>query len=148
MKQRTLVLIKPDSIVRGLSGKIISRFEQKNLKIVGLKMLCLNSDILQEHYSHLVDKPFFKSINDFMMRTPIIAICLEGDNVVDICRKICGITDSSNAHIGTIRGDMSISIERNLVHASDSDDNARVEVSCFFSNSEIYNYNHPLVDFI
>jgi len=142
--QRTLLLIKPDAIQRGLIGQIITRFEQKGLKIVGIKFSKLSDSLLSEHYSHLADKPFFAGIRRFMQSTPVIAICLEGLDCVDTVRRLCGITKSREADPGTIRGDLAMSIQANLVHASDSLETANKEVARFFNESELFDYQSAL----
>ncbi len=142
--ERTLILIKPDAIQRGLIGRIITRFEEKGLKPVGLKFLALDDAILNEHYSHLADKPFFPGIRRFMQLTPVIAICLEGLDCVDTVRNLCGITKSREAAPGTIRGDWAMSIQANLVHASDSIETAVKEVPRFFNSSELFDYQSSL----
>jgi nucleoside-diphosphate kinase len=138
--ERTLVLIKPDAVQRGLIGDILNRFERKGLKVVGLKLMELSDEILDDHYSHLSDKPFFPRIKSFMRSTPVIAICLEGFEVVDTVRTLCGITNSREAASGTIRGDLGMSIQCNLVHASDSIETAEVEVPRFFAADELTDY--------
>ena len=138
--QRTLILIKPDAIQRGLIGRIITRFEEKGLKIVGIKFLNLTDEVLNEHYSHLVDKPFFGGIKRFMQLTPVVAICLEGLDCVDTVRALCGITKAREAAPGTIRGDWAMSVQANLVHASDSVETAQKEVARFFNESELFEY--------
>ena len=138
--ERTLILIKPDALQRGLIGKIITRFEEKGLKPVGFKFLKLTDALLNEHYSHLADKPFFGGIRRFMQLTPVIAICLEGLDCVDTVRSLCGITKSREAAPGTIRGDWAMSIQANLVHASDSIETAEKEVARFFNASELFEY--------
>lgn len=142
--ERTLILIKPDAIQRGLIGKIITRFEEKGLKPVGIKFLKLGDALLSEHYSHLADKPFFPGIRRFMQLTPVIAICLEGLDCVETVRSLCGITKSREAAPGTIRGDWAMSIQANLVHASDSIDTAAKEVARFFDASELFDYESAL----
>jgi nucleoside-diphosphate kinase len=142
--ERTLVLIKPDAIQRGLIGKIISRFEEKGLKLIGIKFLKLTDTILNEHYSHLADKPFFGGTKRFMQQTPVIAICLEGLDCVETTRLLCGITKSRAAAPGTIRGDWAMSIQANLVHASDSIETATAEVRRFFEPSELFDYDSVL----
>jgi nucleoside-diphosphate kinase len=124
--ERTLLLIKPDAVERGLVGKIISRFEDKGLKLAGMKMIRFDLPLLEEHYGHLRDKPYFRKIADFMMSAPVIAVCLEGQEAVSVARSMCGVTNAREASPGTIRGDMSMSIRSNLVHASDSLENASV----------------------
>lgn len=142
--ERTLILIKPDAIQRGLIGRIITRFEEKGLKPVGIKFLKLTDALLNEHYSHLADKPFFGGIRRFMQLTPVIAICLEGLDCVETVRNLCGITKSREAAPGTIRGDLAMSIQANLVHASDSIETAEKEVARFFDTSELFEYQSAL----
>ncbi|MEW6128825.1 MAG: nucleoside-diphosphate kinase [Acidobacteriota bacterium] len=139
--ERTLVLIKPDAIQRGLAGQILSRFEAKGLKIAGIKFMSLSDGLLQEHYSHLVDKPFFGGIKSFMQLTPVIALCLEGLDAVETVRNMCGITKARAAAPGTIRGDWAMSIQANLVHASDSLETAANEVPRFFKADELFEYD-------
>lgn len=146
--ERTLILIKPDAIVRGLAGSIITRFEQKGLKIAGIKFLKLTDALLNEHYSHLADKPFFGGTKRFMQSTPVIAICLEGLDCVDTARRLCGITKAREAAPGTIRGDWAMSIQSNLVHASDSIETARAEVPRFFADDELFEYESSLTNSI
>lgn len=143
--ERTLILIKPDAMARGLAGVVLGRFEQKGLKIAGMKMIQLSDDLLKEHYSHLADKPFFPTITEFMSRTPVIALCLEGLEAVDVCRKLCGVTNSRQADPGTIRGDLSMSMQANLVHASDSVETAKAEVARFFKPEELFDYEPALI---
>src|SRR5215813_11837119 len=142
--ERTLVLIKPDAIQRGLAGRILARFEDKGLKIVGIKFMSLSDSLLREHYSHLADKPFFSGIKNFMQSTPVIALCLEGLDCVETVRGLCGITKARAAAPGTIRGDWAMSIQANLVHASDSLETALVEVPRFFKTEELFNYSSAL----
>lgn len=138
--ERTLVLIKPDAIQRGLVGRITTRFEEKGLKLVGVKFVQLHDDLLSEHYSHLADKPFFPGIRAFMQLTPVIAMCWEGLDCVETVRRICGITKSREAAPGTIRGDLAMSVQANLVHASDSGPTAEKEIARFFTSSELFEY--------
>lgn len=143
--ERTLVLIKPDAIQRGLAGRILTRFEEKGLKIAGVKYMQLSDDLLNEHYSHLLDKPFFGGTKRFMQSTPVIALCLEGLDAVNTVRALCGITKAREAAPGTIRGDLAMSVQANLVHASDSLETAEKEVARFFQDSELFDYQSPLV---
>lgn len=138
--ERTLVLIKPDAVSRGLMGRLISRFEDKGLQIVGCKMMQLDDRLLAEHYSHLADKPFFPRIAAFMKTTPVVALCVQGLEAVEVVRKMCGVTNSRAAAPGTIRGDLGMSIQCNLVHASDEAATARVEVERFFRPEELFDY--------
>ena len=146
--ERTLLLIKPDAIQRGLIGKTITRFEEKGLKLVAIKFLKLSDSLLNEHYSHHADKPYFAGIRRFMQLTPVIAICLEGLDCVETVRRLCGITKSREAAAGTIRGDWAMSIQANLVHASDSVETAAVEVARFFNASELFEYQSALTSSI
>jgi len=138
--ERTLVLIKPDAVQRGLIGRILARFEDKGLKVVGLKFMGLTDALLNEHYSHLADKPFFPGTKRFMTLTPVVAICLEGLDAVETVRRLCGITKAREAAPGTIRGDWAMSVQANLVHASDSIETAKTEVARFFADAELHQY--------
>jgi nucleoside-diphosphate kinase len=142
--ERTLILIKPDAIQRGLIGRLISRFEEKGLKIAGIKFLNLTDELLNEHYSHLADKPFFGGTKRFMQQTPVVALCLEGLDAVETVRTLCGVTKARAAAPGTIRGDFGMSIQANLVHASDSLETAGKEVARFFGDSELFEYDSAL----
>ena len=148
VKEKTLVLIKPDAIQRGLIGKIMHRFEKKGLKVVGMKMMSLDEAILREHYAHLADKPFFPKLSKFMSSSPVIAVCLEGLEVVSAVRLICGITKSRAAEAGSIRGDLAMSISCNVVHASDSIESAQMEVPRFFKPDEIFDYSSSVTSYI
>jgi len=139
--EQTLVLLKPDSIQRGLVGEITSRFERKGLKLVGMKMMALDEAVLREHYAHIADKPFFPGVAKFMQSTPVVAMCWEGLQVVDTVRKITGITNAREAEAGSIRGDFAMSVACNVIHASDSVENAKKEVKRFFKEDEIYGYD-------
>lgn len=139
--EKTIVLIKPDAIQRGLVGEITSRFERKGLKLVGLKMMALDEVILREHYAHLADKPFFGGLAKFMQSTPVVAMCWEGLQVVDTVRKITGITKAREAEAGSIRGDFAMSVACNVIHASDTVENAEKEVKRFFKVDELHDYD-------
>lgn len=142
--ERTLILIKPDAIQRGLIGRIIARFEEKGLKVAGIKFLRLTDELLTEHYSHLADKPFFAGTKRFMQLTPVVALCVEGLDAVETVRALCGITKARAAAPGTIRGDWGMSIQANLVHASDSLATANIEVARFFGDAELFEYDSAL----
>lgn len=146
--ERTLILIKPDAVQRSLLGEIINRFERKGLKILGLKMMQLEDAILEDHYSHLADKPFFGGIRDFMKSTPVVAMVLEGVDAVEAVRIIVGPTKGRAADAGSIRGDFSMSIQTNIVHASDSADNAKAEIARFFKDEEVFNYQKVDLNFV
>ncbi len=146
--ERTLVLLKPDAVQRGLLGEIIGRFERKGLKLVGMKMMQLDDALLDEHYSHLNHLPFFGEIKGFMMRTPVIATCWEGVDCVQAVRAMCGKTLAREAAPGTIRGDYAMSIQANLVHASDSLETAQAEVPRFFNDNELFDYEWLLSPYV
>jgi nucleoside-diphosphate kinase len=139
--ERTLVLIKPDGIQRGLIGEVTRRFERKGLKLVGMKMMTLKDAVVLEHYAHLVDKPFFEGVKKFMQSTPVIAQCWEGVEAVNAVRIITGITKAREADAGSIRGDLSMGFQCNVIHASDSLDTAKREVKRFFKEDELYDYD-------
>lgn len=140
-KEKTLVLIKPDGVQRGLIGEVMRRFERKGLKVVGIKMISLDEAILREHYAHIADKPFFPGVSKFMSSSPVVAICLEGLEVVKAIRILCGITKAREADAGSIRGDFAMSVACNVVHASDSVETAMKEVPRFFNADEIFGYD-------
>ena len=146
--ERTLLLIKPDAIQRGLVGKVISYFENKGLTLIGNKMMQLDDALLAEHYAHLVDKPFYKGIADFMKTTPIIAQCWEGADAVEVIRKLCGVTNARDAAPGTVRGDLAMSVQSNLVHSSDGKETAAVEVPRFFADDELFKYDKKNYEYI
>jgi nucleoside-diphosphate kinase len=139
--ERTLVLIKPDAIQRGLLGAITTRFEQKGLKLIGMKMMSLDEAVLREHYAHIADKPFFPGVAKFMQSTPVVAMCWEGLEVVETVRRITGITKAREAEAGSIRGDYAMSVSCNVIHASDSTENAEAEVKRFFNPDDIFAYD-------
>lgn len=141
VREQTLVLIKPDAIQRGLLGQITVRFELKGLKLVGMKMMSLDEAVLREHYAHIADKPFFPGVAKFMQSTPVIVMCWEGLEVVDTVRKITGITKAREAEAGSIRGDFAMSVACNVIHASDTVENAEQEVKRFFKTDEIFSYD-------
>jgi nucleoside-diphosphate kinase len=139
--ERSLILIKPDGIQRGLVGEILHRFERKGLKVIGIKMMSLDEAILREHYAHISDKPFYPELEGFMMSTPVIVICVEGLEVVAAVRLITGITKAREAEAGSIRGDFAMSHSCNVIHASDSPENAEREVKRFFKEDEVFPYS-------
>ena len=138
--EKTLILLKPDAVKRRLSGAILSRFDRKGLKIVALKMLKLSRDAAEKHYSVHKGKPFFTGLVDYITSGPIVAAVLEGENSISITRTLCGATDGSKASPGTIRGDFSMGIEKNIIHASDSQESFEHELPIFFKKEEIHDY--------
>jgi len=143
--ERTLVILKPSAVQRGLIGDIITRFEKKGLMLAGMKMVLLDDNILTEHYSHLREKTFFRRIKDAMRVCPVIVCCVEGVDAVHVVRAMVGPTNSRDALPGTIRGDFSMSIQENLVHASDSVETAEVELKRFFKKDELFEYIPQLI---
>ena len=147
-EEKSLIIIKPDALNRSLVGEIISRFERKGLKMVGMKMMRLNDDLLQEHYAHLADKPFFPRIKEFMKQCPVIVMVVEGLEAVESVRLISGETLGRKADAGTIRGDFSMSIQANVVHASDSVENAQKEIKRFFKDEELFEWERKDLEMI
>jgi len=138
--ERSLVLIKPDAIERGLAGTIISRLEEVGLKLVAVKMLHLDKALAQRLYAIHKDKPFFDSLVNYITSAPIIAIIFEGKEAVEVIRKMMGATDPAKAEAGTIRGDFGLDIEHNTIHGSDSIETATEEIKLFFGEDEIFSY--------
>ena len=130
--ERTLVLMKPDAVQRGLVGNILSRFENKGLKVVGMKMRTFPKDHLEKHYDVHKERPFFASLVGFMSSSPVVALALEGKNAIAVTRTLVGPTNSGEAPPGTIRGDLGMSFSHNLVHASDGPDTAATELALWF----------------
>ncbi|MBI2613477.1 MAG: nucleoside-diphosphate kinase [Candidatus Levybacteria bacterium] len=146
--ERSVVLVKPDGVQRGLIGEIIHRFERKGLKLVGLKMISLNDAVLDEWYVHHKDKPFFGGLKSYMKSYPVIAMLLEGKDVVATVRKMIGITKARDAEPGTIRGDFAMSQQYNLIHASESIETAKKEQSLIFSKEEIFDWDKKDIESI
>ena len=146
--EKSLIIIKPDAVQRNLIGEIISRIERKGLKIIGIKMMSISDALLEEHYAHIKDKPFFPGIRDFMKACPVIVMAIDGINTVSSLRLLVGPTKAWEANAGTIRGDYSLSTQSNIVHASDSVENGEIEVVRFFDPSELFSYNKIDTDFI
>lgn len=140
-KERSLIIIKPDAIQRNLVGEIITRFEKKGLKIIGIKMLRAENTLLEAHYEHIADKPFFARVRDFMQHSPVVVLALEGIRAIDAIRILVGPTKGYEADAGSIRGDLTMSIQSNVVHASDSVENGEKEIARFFSQEELFEYN-------
>jgi len=130
--QRTLVLVKPDGVKKGLTGEIISRLEKKGLKIAAMRMLQMDKALARKHYAVHDGKPFFAGLVEFITSGPIVAVVVEGDKSVEVVRKLMGETDPVKAAPGTIRGDYGLDIGENLIHGSDSEENARTEIALFF----------------
>lgn len=146
--ERTLIILKPDAVNRGLVGEVIHRFERKGIKIIAMKMEHLTDKALEEHYIHLATKPFFPSIKNFMKSAPSVLMVLEGRRVVDVVRKMAGVTEGVDAEPGTIRGDFSLSIQNTIIHASDSVEAAPKEIRRFFKESELLEYTKVDLDMV
>lgn len=142
--EKTLVLLKPDALQRGLVGEIISRMERKGLKIIALKMLRMDRALAERHYAIHRGKPFFKELVEFIISGPVIAMALEGRQAVEAVRNVMGATDSAKAQPGTVRGDLGLDLGHNLIHGSDSLDTARKEIALFFTPEEILSYERAL----
>jgi len=138
--ERTIVIMKPDALHRNLIGDIISRFEYKGLKIIGLKMSVLDDVKLDEHYAHHKDKPFFESLKKFMKASPVVIMAVEGQDAIESVRLLTGDTKGAAADAGTIRGDLAISVQNNLVHTSDGIETAKIELKRFFDKDELFEY--------
>jgi nucleoside-diphosphate kinase len=130
--ERTLVLFKPDTVQRGLSGRILSRFEEKGLKIVGLKLRQFPRDLIEKHYEVHKERPFYSGLVDYMTSGPVVALALEGVDAIEVTRGLMGATNARKAAPGTIRGDFGMSFSNNLVHGSDGPESAATELGLFF----------------
>lgn len=135
--ERTFIIVKPDAVQRGLTGEIISRFEARGLRIIGMKFLKISQELAEKHYSVHAGKPFFAGLVSYITSSPVVVIALEGTNAVAAARKTIGATKPQEAEAGTIRGDFALEIGRNLVHGSDSVENGQIEVANFFSEDEL-----------
>lgn len=138
--EKTVLIVKPDGVQRGLVGEVLRRIERKGLKVVGLKMEYLTEEKLRDHYAHHVEKPFYPGLEAFMKSSPVVMICAQGRKAVDAIRLIAGVTDAAAADAGTIRGDFAMGFA-NVVHCSDSVETAKAEVERFFGKGEIYDYD-------
>ena len=138
--EQTFIIFKPSTITRGLVGDVMTRFQRKGLRIAGIKMMQLNEEILREHYAHLEDRDFFPDLVRSMMATPVIVAVLSGKDAVTVVRTMTGSTNCRKAAPGTIRGDFGMSGQENIIHASDSPENAEIEIKRFFKPEEIFDY--------
>ncbi len=138
--ERTFVMIKPDGVQRGLVGEIINRFEKKGIKIVAMKLVSVTKELAEKHYGVHKGKPFFKPTVDYIISNPVIAMVLEGNNVINVVRTMMGKTDPQEALPGTIRGDFAQFIGRNIIHGSDGPETAEFEIKLWFKPEEIANY--------
>jgi len=136
--QTTLILLKPDCVLKGHCGDVLQRFEKAGFRIRGCKMMRLSVELLREHYAHIAAKPFFPEVETFMQSSPVIAVALEADGAIEKVRALAGPTDSKKAGPGTVRGDFGVDVMVNVVHASDSLEAARVELARFFQPGELF----------
>ncbi|NLA61199.1 MAG: nucleoside-diphosphate kinase, partial [Firmicutes bacterium] len=134
MVERTLVLLKPDTVARGLCGEIISRFEKKGLRLAGMKLMQVDEALARKHYAMHEGKPFFQGLIEYITALPIVAMVWEGPNAIANVRAVMGATDPAKAQPGTIRGDYGLDISNNLVHGSDSEESAKREIALFFKD--------------
>jgi len=147
-EEKSLIIFKPDALQRNLLGEIIHRFEKKGLKIIGLKMMQLEDVLLEEHYEHHKDKPFFESLKRYMKSSPVVIMAISGFNAINAVRLIVGPTKGYEADAGSVRGDFSMSIQTNIVHASESKEIAEVEIARFFKPNELFDYKKIDFEFI
>jgi len=146
--ERTLIILKPDAVQRGLVGSVLARFESRGFSIAGMKMAVLNQATLKEHYAHHQDKGFFKGLISYMSSIPSVLMVLEGKEAISVVRKMVGSTQGREAAAGTIRGDYSVSNQSNIVHASENAEAARAEILRFFNKEEIHDYQKMDFDWI
>ena len=148
MVERTLILVKPDGVQRGLIGEIIGRFERRGLAVVGLKLVSVSNALARSHYKEHVGKPFFKGLVDYITSCPVVAMVVEGPKAIELCRATIGATDPLAATPGSIRGDFGATVGRNLVHGSDSPRSAKREVKLFFHTAELHRYSRSMTRWI
>ena len=146
--EKTLVILKPSAMGRGIAGEVITRFTNKGLVIAGMKMIQLTDAVLDEHYAHLIERPFFNRIKTSMKALPVIVMCLAGLDAVQVVRTMTGATNGRNAAPGTIRGDFSMSGQENIIHTSDSVENAKIELARFFKPEEIFDYTPAAINLL
>ena len=142
--ERTLVLLKPDAMQRGLAGEIISRLERRGLRIAAMRMLRVDEDLASRHYAEHTQKPFYRTLVDFITSSPIVAAVVEGPNAVELVRSTMGATDPAKSAPGTIRGDFALYITQNLIHGSDSLESAAREIALYFDENEIQSYGRDI----
>ena len=135
--ERTLILLKPDAVQRGLVGDVLGRFEKKGLKIAGMKLMQITPELAAKHYEQHKERPFYQGLVNFMTSSPVVALALEGIGAIAVCRKIMGATFGSDAEAGTIRGDYCIDVGRNICHGSDAVDSANKEIALWFTPEEL-----------
>jgi len=148
MMEKSFVMMKPDAVQRRLMGKVLSRFEEKGLQIVAAKMMHISEDLAKEHYGEHSEKPFFNGLVEYITSSAVLAMVIQGDDCISLIRKMVGATNPKEADLGTIRGDFALDMGRNIIHASDSPQSAEREISLFFDETEIVEYEMPDTDLI
>ena len=138
--ERTLIIIKPDAVQRGLTGRIITRFERRGLRLAGMKLIHIDQALAEKHYAIHKGKPFYEPLIQYMTSSPVVVIALEGNDAIEIARRTMGATNPAEAAPGTIRADFGLEVGRNLVHGSDGEDTAAFEVPLFFDEGELLSY--------
>lgn len=146
--ERTLVILKPGTIQRGIAGEVISRFEKRGLKIIAMKMAKLTPEICKVHYAHLLERPFYPWIEASMTAAPVILMCVEGVDAIHVVHEMAGATNGRKAAPGTIRGDYCLSAQENVVHTSDSPETAKAELARFFKDEDYCPYDTPLNQYL
>jgi nucleoside-diphosphate kinase len=146
--EQTLILIKPDGVERGLIGQIITRFEQRGLKLAGMKLLQVSNELARQHYAVHEGKPFFAPLIEYITSSPVVAMVLEGPEAVQVARNTIGATRPAEATAGSIRGDFGLMVGRNLVHGSDSPENAAIEIALWFDDAELIDYERSVDSWI
>ena len=142
--ERTLVLVKPDGVQRGLAGEIVSRLERTGLQIIGMKLMLISEDLAGRHYAEHSEKPFYSGLVSFITSSPVVALALKGPSAISTTRKIMGVTNPVDAAPGTIRGDLGVDMGRNLIHGSANAEDAAREVALFFDDSELVEYDRAI----
>lgn len=140
MIEKSFVMMKPDAVARRLMGKVLTRFEEKGLKIIAMKLIQIDENLAKTHYGEHSDKPFFNDLVSYIISSPSLAMVIEGDDAISLIRKIVGSTNPKEADLGTIRGDFAMDTGRNIIHASDSPNSAKREIDLFFDDNEICEY--------
>jgi nucleoside-diphosphate kinase len=148
MMEKSFVMMKPDTVQRRLMGKVLSRFEEKGLQIVAVKMMHISEDLAKEHYGEHSERPFFNDLVEYITSSAVLAMVIQGDDCISLIRKMVGATNPKESDLGTIRGDFALDTGRNIIHASDSPDSAKREISLFFEDAEICDYQMPDQDLI
>ncbi len=143
MMERSFVMLKPDAVLRRLMGTVLTRFEERGLKLVAVKMMNISEELAKEHYGEHKEKPFFNDLVSYITSAPVLAMVIEGDDCISLIRKMVGATNPKEADLGTIRGDYALDTGRNIIHASDSPSSAKREIALFFNDSEINEYALP-----